>query len=449
LWSGSTIAKILGKAAPTVLTNTRHAAIIAWCPGLELWVKDRLLVEGGWIDKTGANTINTYIEPPTMAAGDKDGAGRWIDLMRLLFPNDADHLIKMLAHKVQYPGVKINHGIIMGSDEQGIGKDTLLEAIVRILGRWNVSDVTAVQAMDEKFNPHLESLLCRISEADDLGDDSKYAFYNRRKTWMVDPPSVLSVADKHVKAHPVVNVTLVITSSNHKGGLYIDRKDRRDYVAWSDVRQADFAPEFFTEFYAWYDNGGVENVNAYLRSLDLSTGEWAFDPKSPPPKTPAWQEIVNADTSTSTTELDDLINYMECELDLDDDVRDLLDYSGEERPAVFTIKGLITAASHPDVDGRFDDALAMLEDNRQAKALSHKLARSGYTPVTNDTAKDGLWRVAGRRTVIYARSDLSMSERTEAAEKLVVKMFASAAEQSKKQRAKAKATGAWSATGTA
>jgi hypothetical protein len=84
--------------------------------------------------------------------------------------------------------------------------------------------------MDPKFNPHLESLLCRISEANDLGDDDRFAFYDRRKAWIVSPPNVLSVADKNINLHPVVNVTGIVISSNDKGGLYLPPDDRRHFV---------------------------------------------------------------------------------------------------------------------------------------------------------------------------------------------------------------------------
>lgn len=432
LWPASTIASILGIDGAAALDRTRHTAIMAWCPGEELWIKDRLLVKGGWIAKQGSNTFNSYLAPPTLNAGDPKEAKRWVEHWYALFASEvAEHCLKVLAHKVRFPGVKINHGIIMGSDDQGIGKDSLIEPVVQILGEWNVREVTAMQSMDEKFNPHLEGLMCRISEANDLGEDNKYQFYQRRKTWMVTPPKVFSVADKHVKAHPVINVVLVLISTNDKAAIYIDPKDRRDYVAWSDRRQSDFTKEFFTELHAWYDNGGVEHVNAYLRSIDLSD----FDPKAPPPKTAAWLEIVNADQSTQTTELDDLIDYLH-------------EQSDDERPAVFTIAELIRAAAHPDARGRFDDALEMLQDKRQAKALSHKLARSGYKPVLNDAdTTKGLWRVGGRRVVIYGRADLPMGDRLDAAGKLVKEMFVSDAAQEARARAARKAAKQQRATG--
>jgi hypothetical protein len=419
LWPQTTINSILGSDAASDLDRTRHVAVMAWCPGEDLVIKDRILVKGGWIAEPGSNTFNLYIAPPPIKPGNAEDAKPWRDHFYKLFPNEADHVIKWLAHRVRYPGIKINHGLIIGSNEQGIGKDSLLEPIVRILGAWNVKDVSAAQSMDEKFNPHLEGLLCRISEANDLGDDDRYSFYHKRKTWMVAPPSTLMITDKHVAQHPIVNVVGVIISANDKGGLYVERLDRRHHVSWSECKQAEFKPEFFNELYAWYDNGGVENVYAYLMSLDLS----GFDPKAPPPKTAAWWEIVNADQSTETSELDDLLDYIN-------------EPWSEERPVVMTIPQLIAAAVHSDARGRFNDALAMLQDKRQSKSLHHKLSRAGYEPLPNDgDATDGRWRVAGKRVMIYGRIDVTKKERLDAARKLVNEMFVSDAEQQRRERA--------------
>jgi hypothetical protein len=50
--------------------------------------------------------------------------------------------------------------------------------------------------------------------------------------------------------------------------------------------------------------------------------------------------------------------------------------------------------------------------------IPHRLEDCGYVAVRNDSAKDGLWKMAGGRQVIYARSDLSVRDRIVAAKRL-------------------------------
>ena len=60
-------------------------------------------------------------------------------------------------------------------------------------------------------------------------------------------------------------------------------------MAWSDCKKADFKADYWAEFWRWLDNGGDRQVAAYLATLDISK----FNPKTPPPKTEAFWEIVD------------------------------------------------------------------------------------------------------------------------------------------------------------
>jgi hypothetical protein len=58
---------------------------------------------------------------------DPKKAGPWLDLMARLYPDEFAHLIARFAHRVQRPGQKVNHAIVLGgapeSDlREGLGK---------------------------------------------------------------------------------------------------------------------------------------------------------------------------------------------------------------------------------------------------------------------------------------------------------------------------------------
>ena len=59
-----------------------------------------------------------------------------------------------------------------------------------------------------------------------------------------------------------------------------------------------------------------------------------------------------------------------------------------------------------------------LADRKNRRAIPHRLERCGYAPVRNDYTDDGLFKVGGKRQVIYARSALTLSERLKAARAL-------------------------------
>ena len=231
-----------------------------------------------------------------MTEGDPQAAGPWLNHLRRIYPDDFEHIVRWLAHRVQHPDQKLNHALVLGG-AQGIGKDTLLDAVRDAVGPWNVVEVTPTQVMG-RFNGWVKSIILRISEARDLGDVSRYNFYEHLKSIIAAPPEVLRVDEKNLREYPAPNVTGVVLTTNYKtAGIYLPPDDRRHYVAWSECDRDEFDDDYWKNLYAWYDAGGRAHVAAYLRTVNLAT----FDPKAPPPKTAAWYAIVDANLALRRT----------------------------------------------------------------------------------------------------------------------------------------------------
>ena len=85
-------------------------------------------------------------------------------------------------------------------------------------------------------------MILRVSEARDLGDTDRFAFYDHMKSYTAAPPEVLRVDEKHLREHSVVNCVGVVITTNHKtDGIYLPADDRRHFVAWSDLKKEDFS----------------------------------------------------------------------------------------------------------------------------------------------------------------------------------------------------------------
>jgi hypothetical protein len=196
---------------------------------------------------------------------------------------------------------------------------------------------------------------------------------------------VLRIDEKNLREYSIPNVCGVIITTNYKtDGIYLPADDRRHFVAWSDRKKEDFTDSYWRELYGWYDNGGIENVAAHLADLDLST----FNAKAPTPQTLAFWEIVDASRAPEDAELADVIDKI-------------------DRPKTIT---LIQLAAH--ATERFADWLL---DRKNSRSVPHRLEASGYVAVRNERAKDGLWKVDGKRQVIYGDASLQVRDRIEAA----------------------------------
>lgn len=67
-----------------------------------------------------------------------------------------------------------------------------------------------------------------------------------------------------------------------------------------------FSDDYWSKLYGWYHSGGIGHVAAYLRTLDLSD----FNAKAPPQKTPAFWDIVSANSTPEDAELADALDQL-------------------------------------------------------------------------------------------------------------------------------------------
>jgi hypothetical protein len=371
--------------ASTWLARFQSVEQMVWDPSEPPIISDKVLQVGGYAVHPGAALFNEY-RPAEFHAGDSWKAGPWSDHLRKVYPADAQHIERYLAFKVQNPGKKINHGLVVGG-AQGIGKDTILVPIKTALGIWNWQDISP-GALVGRFNGFAKCVMLLISEARDLGEMDRYKFYEHTKGYLAAPPDVIRVDEKNRREHYVANVCGCVITTNYKtDGLYLPADDRRHYVAWSDATREMFDSDYWTRLYAWYADGGIGHVIAYLLAYDLGD----FDAKRPPPKTPAFWAVVQASEAPEAGEL-----------------RDVIEHLGQ--PAALTLWQLIDAATELCMQGLCDE----LKDRRSRRAMPHKLERVGYVQVRNPDADDGLFKVLQRRQVVYARKPLSLSDQIEA-----------------------------------
>lgn len=373
------------------LDQNRPVEVMTWAPGLPMIIEHRLVAGGGWIERQGCRTFNLY-QPPTALRGDPKEAGPWLAHVRKVFTVEADHIIAWLAHRVQRPGEKVNHAIVLGGG-QGVGKDSLLEPVRYAIGAWNFAEVSPTQLMG-RFNGFVKSVILRVSEARDQGDAGagkidRYAVYEHTKTLTAAPPEVLRVDEKNLREYCVMNVCGVVFTTNHPDGIYLPADDRRHFVAWSDLTKEDFSEMYWRDLYHWYTKeGGIGHVAAHLAALDIS----GFNPKAPPPKTPGFYRMVDAGRAPEDSALADALDEL-------------------KNPAAVTTSMICNYAS--------ESLREFLTDRKSARQIPHRMESAGYTAVRNESDKrDGQWRVDGKRQTIYARRDLSMRDRIIAATRL-------------------------------
>lgn len=274
-----------------------------WAPGFDReaarWVLD---------DDTQQWRLNTW-EPsplvPMTGATDEDVAP-WLahldDVLKVPAGVEREHLLDWLAFTVAMPGTKVNHMLLLGGG-QGAGKDTLLEPVVRAVGRSNALVVGGAEALagfdSEKLGHSCLMVLQELSTGD-LAEARRA--YNTLKTYIAAPPDTLMINVKGVKQYEVPNLVSVAAVTNDRRALQIEQDDRRAFMVWCEGRadrfDADQLAAYFDGLWGWYDTGGAEAVVGWLLQRDLS----AFKPRARPPGT-AWRGQAQEDSLTDVAQV--------------------------------------------------------------------------------------------------------------------------------------------------
>lgn len=371
------------------LDKNRAVVQQVWDPAQPAIVENKVMVSAAYVSKIGERAFNRY-RAPNRGAGSPDGAMPWREHLQRLYPNDYKHIESYFAFKLQHPGVKVNHAIVLGG-APGIGKDTLLEPIKHGVGPGNWQEISPAQ-MNGRFNGWAKTVILRISEAHHAGNKEAMSFYEQSKPLFAGPPDIIRIDEKNTPEYYVANVCgVVITTNNRTDAMYLPSDDRRHFVAWSEITREQFSVGYFDGLYQWLANGGQDDVVAYLLSKDLGD----FDHKAPPPKTPAFWVMVAANEAPEATEL-----------------REAIERLGSP-PAVRLADLKSAAETHALVE-----LLADLSDRKQSKSWGGRLAKVGYVFIRNPDTKDGYFCIRGKYCAVYANKNLNTAEQVRAARRL-------------------------------
>jgi hypothetical protein len=416
LWTRGTVIKQVGNEVATAIERERVCSNVTWIPGAPEFIKDKVVVDGELEDYPGNNLFNMFRPArPISKNADPDKAAFWLDLGRHLFnEEDLARLLDCLAFKVQNPGLKINRGFIIGSREQGIGKDAFIVAVRRAIGsaNWGIKGATGViRAIEKDFTAgFLQKTVLQISEVHELGE-KRFSAYDSQKDWKAAPPNYLNVADKNVKEHPIQNAVLVIQTTNHlTDGPYIPPEDRREDVIWSKALKTDMPrltklePKVYWSDYFERLNkrGDDEHVAAFLMQRDLSK----FMPGEEPPKTEAWKQIVGVNRPTGDAGLLDLLDHM---------ATDWVYMTGDLqiRPPAITLDQIKRHRFCPL------ELAKLIDDKGKARTVAHRLGSAGYATFDRPGNAQGYWTINGKRQVIFTPNELDPDEKQAACEALV------------------------------
>jgi hypothetical protein len=242
------------------------------------------------VNGTRRDAFNTWRGPslkPLHGATDAEVASGLKHIDLIFGPPGAEARERFLdwcAFNVQRPGVKINYALLLVGPE-GVGKDTAVEPLRRMLGPHNTATIDA-EAIFEPFNSgFLPRQLLILNEAHSFRTKENM---NKLKPLIAAPPHTLMVNRKNVPQYEIPNIVNVVLFSNHEDALAPTQDDRRYWVHRCLIDKKP-SKSHFKAFYAWLDGGGDAKLFGWLLARDISQ----FDHLEPAPMTAAKQEMID------------------------------------------------------------------------------------------------------------------------------------------------------------
>jgi hypothetical protein len=276
-------------------TKTQECAWARWSASTQRRKSvERLTYRPGgprFMIEAGATALNTWspgdLNVPSEAVDDFDVLP-WLAHAEWLLPDPRERglVLDWMAYVLQHPGEKVNWALLIGSDMQGTGKDTLFEPVREALGRANVRVISA-ETLDSQFTGWAAN--CRVVEVQEVHSFHRRETLQKLKPYVAAPPEYVRVNEKFQRPYDVPNIAAFLMFTNERDAVAIDTGDRRFCVIWCDVEPK--GEEYYTAIHAWYrTGGGLGLVARWLLQRDVS----AFPAKGRAPATAAKEMMRKA-----------------------------------------------------------------------------------------------------------------------------------------------------------
>jgi hypothetical protein len=206
----------------------------------------------------------------------------WLDHCATLLPiaSEREHIFDVMAHKFQYPNIKINHAVLHGGDE-GCGKDTLWAPLLWAVCGPSLRNrgILDNDTLGSQWGYQLEAEIIILNELKEPDARERRALANKLKPIIAAPPEMIPINRKGLHPYMMMNRCFVLAFSNDPVPISLATQDRRWFCVWSSTPRMD--PAAAAKLWAWYRSGGFAAVTGWLARRDVS----AFNPAAAPAMT--------------------------------------------------------------------------------------------------------------------------------------------------------------------
>ena len=206
----------------------------------------------------------------------------WMDHCKALVPEQAelDHILDVMAFKVQHPEIKVNHAILHAGDE-GSGKDTFWAPFIWAICGDHLKNrgIMDNNSVNSQWGYQLESEILIINELKEPDAATRRQLANQLKPIIAAPPEMLPINRKGLHPYMMANRLFVLAFSNDPVPISLASQDRRWFCVWSTAPRME--SQKASAIWNWYRQGGFAAIARWLNDRDISK----FNPAAAPAMT--------------------------------------------------------------------------------------------------------------------------------------------------------------------
>jgi hypothetical protein len=265
-------------------TNSTSQLIVKAYNGRSAKLCYRPDIKGKVVTDNTTSAINLHT--PTHVKSKPGSAEPFLEFMQYMFPNESElkEALRWCATLIARLDVRMEYGLLLVSERQGVGKTTLGSSILGpLVGMQNVGFPTENQIVQSEFNGWLANK--RLIVINEIYSGHSWKAYNKLKSAITDRE--VEVNEKYQRPYVIENWCHVFACSNSMRALKIEEDDRRWF--YPEVTEEKWSRIKFESFHNWLKSGGLNIIKQWAESY----GDYVMKGQ-PAPMTERKKELIVA-----------------------------------------------------------------------------------------------------------------------------------------------------------
>ena len=242
-------------------TNQTSQLIVKAYTGRSTKLCYRPDIKGRVVTDNTTSAINLHT--PTHVKSHPGSPQPFLDFLEYMFPNPTERLEvqRWCATLIARPEIRMEYGLLLVSERQGVGKTTLGSSVLApLVGTQNVGYPTEGQIVQSEFNGWLANKrLCVVNE---IYSGHSWKAYNKLKSAITDRE--VEVNEKYQRAYTIENWCHVFACSNSMKALRMEEDDRRWF--YPEVTEEKWPRDKFEHFHNWLKSGGLSIIRFWAEN---------------------------------------------------------------------------------------------------------------------------------------------------------------------------------------